>query len=352
MEEVIRKVIETLRLGYVCDRCLGRQFAQLLTSTSNEIRGSTLRRTIGILADAKRDTFGIPPENFRGLKLRWVKIPKEAKSIKCFLCEDIFDKLNSLVKKALKLLRNYEFERFLVGTRPPPRLIEREEELWEKIGIEYCEPLKAELNREIGKRLESALKAEGRKITVDHKRPEIVLIFDLETREIEVKVNSLFIYGEYQKLKRGIPQTKWKRKIYRTSVQELIERPILKATKGKKASFHGAGREDITARCLGWRPFVLEVKEPRVRRIDLKRMEELINRSSFVKVRKLRFVDSSMVERIKEAKYPKSYRVLIKCEKFLTDDDINKLRKLVTTCLLYTSPSPRDLSTSRMPSSA
>ena len=30
----------------------------------------------------------------------------------------------------------------------------------------------------------------------------------------------------------------------------------------------------------------------------------------------------------------------------------NTLRELPTVCLLYTSPSPRDLSTSRMPSSA
>ena len=30
----------------------------------------------------------------------------------------------------------------------------------------------------------------------------------------------------------------------------------------------------------------------------------------------------------------------------------NRLLKLAITCLLYTSPSPRDLSTSRMPSSA
>ena len=32
--------------------------------------------------------------------------------------------------------------------------------------------------------------------------------------------------------------------------------------------------------------------------------------------------------------------------------DVQKLQTLLITCLLYTSPSPRDLSTSRMPSSA
>ena len=33
-------------------------------------------------------------------------------------------------------------------------------------------------------------------------------------------------------------------------------------------------------------------------------------------------------------------------------DDPEEIKELIRTCLLYTSPSPRDLSTSRMPSSA
>ena len=38
---------------------------------------------------------------------------------------------------------------------------------------------------------------------------------------------------------------------------------------------------------------------------------------------------------------------------FLSDGDLQELRRLADIfCLLYTSPSPRDLSTSRMPSSA
>ena len=40
----------------------------------------------------------------------------------------------------------------------------------------------------------------------------------------------------------------------------------------------------------------------------------------------------------------------------LTDEELTKIREIIDreykVCLLYTSPSPRDLSTSRMPSSA
>ena len=39
-------------------------------------------------------------------------------------------------------------------------------------------------------------------------------------------------------------------------------------------------------------------------------------------------------------------------ERHIRRSDVYDLRPLLRTCLLYTSPSPRDLSTSRMPSSA
>ena len=54
------------------------------------------------------------------------------------------------------------------------------------------------------------------------------------------------------------------------------------------------------------------------------------------------------------------YSLLYELAKRVKDEDIEKLKKdaekMIDTrlkgCLLYTSPSPRDLSTSRMPSSA
>ena len=36
----------------------------------------------------------------------------------------------------------------------------------------------------------------------------------------------------------------------------------------------------------------------------------------------------------------------------LTEDEISQVKNIIITCLLYTSPSPRDMRRSRMPSSA
>ena len=44
------------------------------------------------------------------------------------------------------------------------------------------------------------------------------------------------------------------------------------------SKFHGSGREDIDARMLGkGRPFILEISEPRRRKLDLKKLQHQIN---------------------------------------------------------------------------
>ena len=45
-------------------------------------------------------------------------------------------------------------------------------------------------------------------------------------------------------------------------------------------------------------------------------------------------------------------RIYIDKNEGISVEDCEKVSKHVSNCLLYTSPSPRDLSTSRMPSSA
>ena len=54
---------------------------------------------------------------------------------------------------------------------------------------------------------------------------------------------------------------------------------------------------------------------------------------------------------VRDVKYlDEQYRI---GEGIISDDAFKQLEKLfIPVCLLYTSPSPRDLSTSRMPSSA
>ena len=240
----------------ICDNCLGRQFGHLISDTTNKERGEALRKVAAMEIDAEPRNINL--SNFHNFKFHNSEITSSEKA-ECFLCKGFFLNLDKWTKKILTASKKLEFNTFHIGTLMNPEITETEEDLWEKVGIEHCEPLKAEVNREIGKLTEKIL---NKKYSKD---ADVIFLIDMKENKIKVKLNPIMIYGEYQKLVRGIPQTKWPNGKYKTSVEEIIAKPFMIKTKGSGHKLHGAGREDIDARCLGWRPFVLEILEPKKR---------------------------------------------------------------------------------------
>lgn len=304
----------------VCDSCLGRQFAQLLTGYTNKERGRLLRTLIAMSIDKENYSGDLDMSNFIGHGFHKLEQKNAIEKKKCWVCEDIFSELDKVADKVAKVAKKYEFSTFLIGTKISFELISREENLWEQVGIDYCEPIKAELNREIGKLVEKKAKAKF------SQTPDINFIINLPETSVDVGINPLFIYGEYQKLIRGIPQTRWPSKKYKTSVEEIMAAPFMKATKGKAHKLHGLGREDIDARCLGWRPFVLEILEPNKRTMNLKALSKKIGKG--IKVRNLRASNIAEVRRIKEERADKTYYAVVVCEN-ISKGDLKKLSQLV-----------------------
>ena len=301
------KIIEILKGNYVCDRCLGRSFGQLITGMSNEERGKILRYYVAMLIDSG-EKIDVDNSNFYGINFHSTKIETK-KPKECFVCSGLFKEIKKKANLAIKKLKKYDYDTFLVGCRLTPELINKEQELWERVGIEWCESIKNEINRELGIEIE---KLTGKKM--DRKSPDIIATFDLNKDDIELSVHPIYVYGKYQKLVRDMPQTKWRRKIFKTSVQEIIEKPFLKQTKSINSSFHGSGREDINVRCLGWRPFVLEIIEPLKRGIRLNESMKEVNKSKKVKVKDLKIVDKEIVKKIKFADYDKTYKAIVEFE--------------------------------------
>ena len=291
-KEILEKAKEIEKLKKVCSNCLGRQFAQIGHGFTNKQRGDIIR------------------------KLLKTKEPKE-----CEICDDLFKNLEKYGKEAIGDLKKYDFKTFLVGTQLSYLLAKKEEYLWEEMGAENCESIKSEINREIGKFIS---KQTGKEM--DRKIPEINVIIDLEKDRIRIKSNPLFVYGGYKKLVRGIPQTKWE--TYPETVEDIIAKPFMKATKGEEHALHGMGREDIDARCLDFRPFVFEVLSPQIRSVDLEKMKKEINKTKKVEVSDLRFSNKQEVRDLKAAKPAKSYRILVEFEKQITEKDLVKLKKL------------------------
>ncbi len=322
--ETARKITEE---GPICDHCLGRQFAKISSGVSNEKRGEILKEVLKEKGE-------------------------ELKEGKCWVCNGLFENLEEYVSKALGALKGYEFDSFLVGTKVSGMLLENEELMWEIAGASYAEPLKAELNREVGKRIES----ETGKIA-DFEMPEVVVILNLWTEKVELQVNSVFIYGRYRKFKRGIPQTRWlcrecrgrgcdrcnfTGKMYAESVEELISGSILEEFKGEEMVLHGCGREDIDARMLGsGRPFVVEIKEPGRRKLDLRVLEEKVKEENEgkVEVTDLQYVKRGMVAKIKDVKAGKTYRVEVELKTKIREEDLrDAITKLSGTVIKQRTP--------------
>jgi len=294
----------------LCDHCLGRRFARI-GQTTNEERGRVVRKAL--LAAGERSE---PAAN-------------------CPLCDNIFRDVDALAASAIARIGDREYQSFLVGSKQDKASFDLETRLG------YTEHLKNELNRELGKRLESLT---GR--TADFDDPEITILVDARFGSVEIQVAPLYLYGRYRKLERGIPQTRWPcrqcrgkgcsrcggtGKMYPTSVEELVAGPIMAISGGKEHSLHGMGREDIDARMLGnGRPFVVEIQDPKRRVLDLGAVENDINRlaTGRVEVEELRPSDLNEVRALKESRAVKTYVAQVAFEQPVPGE---KLKLLETT---------------------
>jgi len=119
--------------------------------------------------------------------------------------------------------------------------------------------------------------------------------------------------------------------MYPESVEELIGGPLQKEAQGEDIAIHGAGREDVDARMLGpGRPFVIEVKKPKKRSLNLSKLVKAINKRAAGKVKfsHLHFVNKEYVRQLKEPEAAeKVYRVIVEFDKPVENKDLSKIRQ-------------------------
>ena len=304
--------------GKICKHCLGRKLSKTIEGTNNIERADKVCEELDIdLDDAD-----------------------------CVICDNIFDKLDDGLydKIDAKISQlGIEFNTFLVGSQIPKDIQERDEELSEEFDL-GVKKKKKEVNRLIGLGIWEKYDKEA-----EFERQDIVFNIDLRKEpKVRIQINPLYVEGKYNKYKRGIPQTKWPctkckgrgceecngtGKQYPESVEELISEHFLKLTKGKEAKFHGAGREDIDVLMLGsGRPFVLEIKEPRIRNLDLAKLEDEINK---INEGKTAYHGLKLCERGRKAEIKQSspdtykvYEAIVECDEPFDPDKLEELTKL------------------------
>lgn len=331
-KEILAKASSLIELtnGNICNHCLGRKFSDVVEGNGNVERGEKIRKAL--------------------------ELPEYDEDTKCEICSDIFKEIDSslldLVCEKIDFLE-VEFDTFVVGCKLPKEIVEKDALISEKLGLDV-EILKREVNREMGKLLEKNLPQE-----VDFDKEDVIIMADFRKMlkedvenplQVRIQINPIFIEGRYNKLVRNIPQTKWPcrkckgrgceacnftGKQYPESVEELLSETALKYSKGYEAKFHGAGREDIDVRMLGdGRPFVLEIKEPRIRKLDLEKIEREANEAALGKTayHNLKYTVRKRKAEIKTSSPDtyKVYRALVECEDEIREEDLDKLQSLHT----------------------
>ena len=304
--------------GRICKHCLGRKLSKTIEGTNNIERADKVCKELDIDLD----------------------------DVDCAICDNLFDKLDDdLYRKIDEKISQLgiEFETFLVGSQIPKDIQKRDEELSEKFDL-AVETIKKEVNRLIGLGIWERYDKEA-----EFERQDIVFSVDLTGEpKVRIQINPLYIEGKYNKYKRGIPQTKWPcskckgrgceecnftGKQYPESVEELISGRFLELTKGREAKFHGAGREDIDVLMLGsGRPFVLEIKEPKIRNLDLAKIEKEVNE---INEGKTAYHNLKLCERPRKAEIKQSspdtykvYNAIVKCDEAFDEDKLEELTKL------------------------
>lgn len=330
---ILEKAFHVLRKYSLCHECLGRQFSYLATGTDNTMRAYSILLVLTMEAhkalkkeslDHHTTVFGFRPLElleliairgqfqpaFQQVQDQYKHVNQTEKieplnnqfeSHSCDLCNDLLkpSNISRICEEIKQKTANYDFEDFLIGTYLNPRITNKEEEIRVKFDLFSGESFKANLNRLVGKQLQQIFN----KPTKYHK-PDLQIMIDLRESldpVYDLQPKSLFLESRYLKFVRNLPQTHWhcpdcrgrgidrrtkeicqtchgSGDMYPSSVEDLIACVVLPYTKGSSAILHGAGREDIDARCLGnGRPFILEIKEPQKRILPMEKIQQEIN---------------------------------------------------------------------------
>ena len=243
----------------------------------------------------------------------------------CPLCEDLFDDTGNIVSRVIESTKGIEYGTIQFGIHLPKDLVQDEDKIRSRHGAPASRPLKAAFADAIQEQLSEHIPD----IEFVKEKPDLMILVDGLTLRIDIDVRPVFLYGRYRKLSREIPQTRWPCRAcrgraqgcescqgtglqYPDSVQDLIGEPIRAALQAEDTSFHGMGREDIDVRCLGsGRPFVLEVKNPLLRKANLVELVAAVNDSSSerVEIDQLEWTDRKRIGKIKETRSDKSYTI-------------------------------------------
>lgn len=253
------------------------------------------------------------------------------KSVSFRVCSTSAEQVVELMKQANQLLKDLEFSSLAFACSMSPTFPAEQ-------FAEMKKDVQAVLNRNLSEQFA---------VPIQFEHSDVFLRADFPSKTLFLEIKPMFVYGRYNKFRRGIAQTyhycrvckgrgcnacKGLGKVSDESVQELITPLLVQSFGGEELIFHGSGREDADVRMLGnGRPFIAEITEPQKRHADLALIEQTLNESlaGKIAVRGLRVADKKEVPIVKHPGHEKRYEALVETNSKMSAQELES--KLGTT---------------------
>ena len=301
--QILSVTNELLQKYDLCDQCLGRLFSKQLHLSSNKLLG-------------------------RKLKNEFVSTNK------CYICKNLFSKLDFFLKLMLDSSSNYTFKTYGVGLLIKPSIVDRDDFIRSKYKLKGIDSIKTDIAKELIK-----LFTKKTQKIMDPFDPEITFTINLKDESCQLRSKSIVISGRYVKSKRGYTQ---KQKSCDNcsgkgcricnfhgisefeSVEGVISKLIFKKFGGTTTKFTWIGGEDKSSLVLGnGRPFFVKIKNPSKRKPKLSDKE-----FNFVSLFNLKLIGESPK---KPLNFNSKIKIKISTALPINLKNLKKLKDLTTT---------------------
>ena len=205
---------------------------------------------------------------------------------KCFICKNIFEKLDQVVAQMIQNSSSYEFQNFLVGSIIKPSISDNDDIIKSKFKIKGILNVKTHINQEISKKFKRQTKSK-----LDVLNPTITFKINFKDESCQVHSKSLFVYGRYTKKQRNMPQKQTTCNNCQgkgcmicnfhglknfNSVEGQIAKFLYKKFKSKQVKVNWIGGEDKSSLILGnGRPFFVKIFDPHIRKVRFEKQNSL-----------------------------------------------------------------------------
>ena len=267
----------------------------------------------------------------RVLGKRFTSNEKKSVVKKCFICKNIFEKMDQVMKQIIENSSKYQFSTFLIGSILKPSISDNDDIIRSKFKIKGVINVKNQINYEIGKKF-----ARQTKSKLDTNNPDLTLKINFKDDSCKIYSKPLFIYGRYTKGRRNFPQKQMSCKNCQgsgciscdfhglenfNSVEGQIAKFVIKKFHSKQVKINWIGGEDKTSLISGkGRPFFVKIFDPHIRKLRIKKENVLDG----IKLHDLRQIQSQPIDSVP---FRSKVIISVKSEQPLED---NLLKKLLT----------------------